>query len=168
MRLFLKAYMFKAKQYSVKMEDVDSNLEWLLTSGGQEFFYKSNWTFGQKASLLVREVAGGGGHDVADHLSTWHPISVTNSCKKLWQFCSFQVKRPELFTKLSIGLTTIGEQQQSCVQEQADVVSISGVALVVISLVHVGPLDAQPDLSSAILQSRKVPCATVRRCRNLE
>jgi sterol regulatory element-binding transcription factor 1 len=58
MRLFSKAYMFKAKQYSVKMEDVDPNLEWLLTSGGQEFFYKSNWKFGQKASLLVREVSG--------------------------------------------------------------------------------------------------------------
>ena len=53
---FSKFYMFKAKQYNVGGgSDVDTNLEWLLTSQGQTFFFQSNWKLGQKTSLLVKK-----------------------------------------------------------------------------------------------------------------
>ena len=53
---FSKFYMFKCKQYSVKVEDTDPNLEWLLTPDGQTFFYQNNWKFGQKTSVLVQGI----------------------------------------------------------------------------------------------------------------
>lgn len=55
-RPLAKFYMFKAKRYSVKMDDIDPNHEWILSPNGQDFFFKSNWKMGQKTSLLVRHV----------------------------------------------------------------------------------------------------------------
>ena len=52
-RPFSKFYMFKARQYSIKMEDIDPNLEWLLTPLGQDFMFKSQWKLGQETSVLV-------------------------------------------------------------------------------------------------------------------
>jgi len=45
---FSKFYMFKSKRYNVKNEDVNANLQWLLTQNGQNFFYQSDWKIGQK------------------------------------------------------------------------------------------------------------------------
>ena len=53
---FSKFYMFKCKQYNVKVEETDPNLEWLLTPDGQTFFYQNNWKFGQKTSVLVQGI----------------------------------------------------------------------------------------------------------------
>lgn len=53
---FAKAYMFKSKQYSIKNDEIDPSLDWLLTSTGQDFFFKSQWKLGQSTSLLVKDI----------------------------------------------------------------------------------------------------------------
>ena len=68
---FSKFYMFRAKFYCVKEEDIDSNLEWLLTSQGQNFMFKSKWTFGQKTSIMVGDVHQELRKDPLSHLSNY-------------------------------------------------------------------------------------------------
>ena len=68
---FSKFYMFRAKFYCVKEEDIDSNLEWLLTSQGQNFIFKSKWTFGQKTSIMVGDVHQELRKDPLSHLSNY-------------------------------------------------------------------------------------------------
>nr|APH81347.1 SREBP [Paracyclopina nana] len=65
-RPLARFYMFKAKQYAAKMEAIeDPNMKWILSQAGQEFFFKSNWKFGQKSGLFVQRNQ----HLMADPLS---------------------------------------------------------------------------------------------------
>ena len=74
---FSKFYMFRAKFYCIKEDDIDCNLEWLLTKKGQSFLFgdsstKNNWTFGQKTSNMVGEVRGDFSMDPLAHVSNYY------------------------------------------------------------------------------------------------
>ena len=74
---FSKFYMFRAKFYCIKEDDIDSNLEWLLTKKGQSFLFgdsstKNNWTFGQKTSNMVGEVRGDFSMDPLAYISNYY------------------------------------------------------------------------------------------------
>ena len=70
---FSKFYMFRAKYYCVKEDDIDCNLEWILSSKGQSFLFDSkSWTFGQKTSNLVGEVRGDFSMDPLAYVSNYY------------------------------------------------------------------------------------------------
>ena len=67
-----KFYMFRAKYYRIKEEDIDPNLEWLLTSEGQAFMFQSRWTFGMTSSLMVGTVHPHFDNDPLAHLANYY------------------------------------------------------------------------------------------------
>ena len=80
---FSKFYMFRAKFYCIKEDDIDCNLEWLLTKKGQSFLFgdsstKNNWTFGQKTSNMVGEVRGDFSMDPLAHVSNYYRYKNNN------------------------------------------------------------------------------------------